>query len=89
MINWSGRDVNTYCNLVNLKCNIEGYGFVKEQSAKEGTNISELDEINIRLQRTSRKSRDRNLKLILFSNDFVCIFSLFVIIYYYIERWFF
>ncbi|NLL44483.1 MAG: hypothetical protein GX247_02305 [Mollicutes bacterium] len=55
MTNWSNRDVSRYCNLVNLKCNIEGYGFVKEQSAKEGTKVNDITEINIKLQRTNEK----------------------------------
>jgi len=55
MTNWSNRDVSRYCNLVNLKCNIEGYGFVSNQDVKEGTNIKEVEQLNILLKRSNKK----------------------------------
>jgi penicillin-binding protein 2B len=55
MTNWSNRDVSRYCNLVNLKCNIEGYGFVSNQDVKEGTNIKEVEQLNLLLKRSNEK----------------------------------
>jgi penicillin-binding protein 2B len=55
MNSWSSRDVITYCNLLNIKCNISGYGFVSSQNVSAGTNIANIAEVNIALDRTSDK----------------------------------
>lgn len=55
MTSWSSREVNTYCKLINLKCNIEGYGYVASQSVPTGTSIKDLKEINVVLKRTNAK----------------------------------
>jgi penicillin-binding protein 2B len=52
---WSSREVTTYCNLINIKCNIEGYGYVSSQDIAPGTNIFNVTEVNIVLDRTSDK----------------------------------
>jgi penicillin-binding protein 2B len=52
---WSSREVTTYCNLINIKCNIEGYGYVSSQDTAPGTNLSNVTEVNIILNRTSDK----------------------------------
>jgi penicillin-binding protein 2B len=52
---WSGREVKTYCDLINIKCNIEGYGYVYSQSVVPGTSIKDLKEISLQLKRTSSK----------------------------------
>lgn len=52
---WSSREVNTYCDFINLKCNITGYGYVSSQDVAVGTSITDLKEINIELKRTSDK----------------------------------
>lgn len=55
MMNWSNRDVTNYCKLINVRCNVEGYGYVYNQSVATGTIISNITEINIKLKRTSEK----------------------------------
>lgn len=40
MQNWSSSEVKTYCNLINLKCEINGYGYVTDQSINENEDIS-------------------------------------------------
>lgn len=55
MTNWSGRDVEIYCNLVNIKCNIEGYGYVSWQDVPSQTIIDNVEEVNISLKRTNPK----------------------------------
>lgn len=40
---WSNSDVNTYCNLANIKCTINGYGYIQEQNLKVGTLIGEQE----------------------------------------------
>jgi penicillin-binding protein 2B len=40
MINWSKREALTYCNLVNLDCTFNGYGYVTNQSISEGVSIT-------------------------------------------------
>ncbi|MDD4643603.1 MAG: penicillin-binding protein [Bacilli bacterium] len=55
LIKWSGRDVNIYCNLVNIKCNVEGYGFVYKQNVATGTSIDSIEELNVILKRTNSK----------------------------------
>jgi penicillin-binding protein 2B len=52
---WSNRDVLAYCDMINVKCNINGYGYVSNQSVTAGTNITGLNEINLELNRTSDK----------------------------------
>ncbi|MDD2203357.1 MAG: penicillin-binding transpeptidase domain-containing protein [Bacilli bacterium] len=55
MTMWSSREVNTYCSLINIKCNIEGYGYVYSQDISEGTSITKIEELNLKLKRTSSK----------------------------------
>lgn len=56
MKSWSSREVTEYCKLINVKCNITGYGYVSSQSVAGGTAVtSDLKEINITLERSSSK----------------------------------
>ena len=55
MINWSLREVKTYCNLINIKCNMEGYGFVESQSISPNTNIKDIKNIDFIFKRTTNK----------------------------------
>lgn len=50
MTGWGRSDVQTYCNLAKLSCEIEGYGFVKSQSIEKGTVINSNTEINFELE---------------------------------------
>jgi len=50
MKGWSSSDAKTFCNLVGIKCNFDGYGNVKSQSVKENTKITSDMEVNITLE---------------------------------------
>ena len=50
MINWSMGDVKTYCTLVGLKCNFNGYGYVTSQSFPAGSPITIDTTIQFELQ---------------------------------------
>jgi hypothetical protein len=52
---WSSREVSAYCSLINVKCNMEGYGYVSSQDVAAGKSITDIKEINIKLNRTSSK----------------------------------
>lgn len=49
MIGWSRADVLNYFNMINVKCNIAGEGYVTSQSIKTGTTINTDSEISIEL----------------------------------------
>lgn len=55
MLKWSVREVEIYCNLINIKCNINGYGYVDSQSIPAGTSIKDIQELNIELKRANEK----------------------------------
>ena len=48
--NWSRKDVITFCNLANAKCNVEGYGYVIEQSIAANEVLKETDQIHVKLK---------------------------------------
>ena len=50
MINYSKREVSTYCSLSNIKCEIIGNGFVYEQSIEENTILNSDDILTIKLK---------------------------------------
>ena len=50
MVGWSSSEATTLCHLLGIKYNINGYGFVKEQSLKEGTEVTQDTEINLTLE---------------------------------------
>ena len=50
MINYSKREVSTYCSLSNIKCEIIGSGFVYEQSIEENTILNSDDILTIKLK---------------------------------------
>ena len=50
MIGWSRSDVLNYFNLVGVKVNINGDGFVKSQSVKKNTSINKDMEVTIELK---------------------------------------
>ena len=47
---WSYKDVNKFCEMANIECNIDGYGYVSSQSIPVGTNINENTKLNIILK---------------------------------------
>jgi len=49
MINWTSSEVRTYCNLIGLKVNFEGFGSVIEQSIDINNNINPDDTLTIKL----------------------------------------
>ena len=49
MIGWSRIDVINYCNLANISYEIEGTGFVVNQSIKEGTAVLKEDKLVVTL----------------------------------------
>lgn len=49
IINWSNKEVNYFCNNINIPCNIIGEGFVSSQSIKEGTILKD-DTLTIELK---------------------------------------
>ncbi len=51
MTNWTSSDVINYCNLTQIKYNIDGYGRVESQSISPQTIINENDELKITLSR--------------------------------------
>ncbi len=50
MVGWSSSEATTLCHLLGIKYKISGYGFVKEQSVEEGTEINSDTEITITLE---------------------------------------
>ena len=58
MKNWTSSDAKNYCNLVGLKCNIEGYGLVKSQSIKAGNKINKDSKLNIVLAKDDDNEKE-------------------------------
>ena len=56
LIGWTSGDVTHFCNLVNIECNITGYGVVSAQSINAGEKIDSNTKINIEL----KKNREGN-----------------------------
>lgn len=50
MINWSKREVDTYCTISDIKCEIVGNGFVYEQSIEEKTILKQDDILTLKLK---------------------------------------
>lgn len=48
---WSSRDVLTFCNLINLECELNGYGYVYNQNIAKNTFINKEDKLIVDLQR--------------------------------------
>lgn len=40
IIGWSKKDVQTLCNMLDISCTFNGYGYVTSQSIKEGTTLN-------------------------------------------------
>ena len=55
MTNWSLNDVKTYCNLIGLKFEYSGYGYVKSQSIPPNT-IIDLNTMTLNIQLEEQKS---------------------------------
>ena len=55
MTNWSLNEVKTYCNLVGLKLESNGYGYVKSQSIPPNT-IIDLNTMTLNIQLEEQKS---------------------------------
>ncbi len=51
LLNYSKGEVNTFCNLINLNCKIEGNGYVESQNIKEEEIITKesILEVNLKL----------------------------------------
>lgn len=49
VINWSKRELEIFCNLSNLSLEIDGNGFVIEQSIEENKIIEDTDILNVKL----------------------------------------
>ncbi len=47
---WSRSEVNTFCNLIGLKVEYSGYGYVKTYSIKKGTKIDLKDILEVTLE---------------------------------------
>lgn len=47
--NWSRKDVAVYCDLLKIKCNFIGSGYVTMQDINPGTKITDIKEINLNL----------------------------------------
>ena len=62
MIGWTSSDAKNFCNLTKLKCKIEGYGTVNNQSIKAGDEINPEVEIHITLARKKGET-DKEEKL--------------------------
>lgn len=50
LIGWSSSEVSTFCKLVGLRYKTSGYGFVREQSLPEGTEITDDLELTLTLE---------------------------------------
>lgn len=50
MLNWSKRELDTFVSLANIDCEIEGTGYVYEQSIDENTILKEEDVLKIKLK---------------------------------------
>ncbi len=55
MLGWSSREIETYCSLLEIKCNIQGYGFVTNQSVPVDTLINDTTEVILTLTRMNPK----------------------------------
>ena len=51
IIGWSLNEVTTYANLLGIQINVQGYGFVKEQSIEAGTEITNDITLNVVLSK--------------------------------------
>ena len=49
VIGWSSNDIKTFCKLIGLNFNINGYGNVSEVSIKTGENINFENTLEITL----------------------------------------
>ncbi len=49
MTNWSSSEAKTFCNLINLKCSFNGYGYVASQSIEKDSLIDSNTEIVLSL----------------------------------------
>lgn len=45
--NFSKKDVRAVCNLLDLKCNYEGYGYVNSYSIKKGSKVKKNQELKV------------------------------------------
>ena len=51
MTGWSLNEVKTYASLLGINFNINGYGYVKEQSISPGTSINSDMDITVTLDK--------------------------------------
>lgn len=50
LINWSRREIDIYANLANIECEIEGSGYVYEQSIEKNTILKDDDILKVKLK---------------------------------------
>lgn len=51
---WSRIDVSKYCELLNIECIYDGYGYAKEQNLPAGTQVNEATKLNIKFENISK-----------------------------------
>ena len=61
--NWSRKEAITLFEMIGIKYNIEGYGYVTEQSIESGTIINNESEISIKLSNKYDVDKDGDLSL--------------------------
>ena len=55
LTNWSKIDVFKYCELANIECTYNGYGYVKDQSIPVGTILNEESKLEVNLVNIEKK----------------------------------
>lgn len=60
MIGWTSGDVTHFCNLINIECNINGYGVVANQSINAGEKIESNTKVGIELNKNKGEVKEVN-----------------------------
>lgn len=58
LTNWSKIDVSKYCDLLNIECKFNGYGYVRDQSIPVGTMINENTKLEVNLENITEKKEE-------------------------------
>ena len=51
VIGWSRKDVSKYCEILNISCTYDGYGYVKEQNISVGASINNSTKLELKLEK--------------------------------------
>ena len=51
MTNWSSKEVNDFCDLAKITCNINGYGYVVSTSINQNDIINETSILEVNLEK--------------------------------------